>query len=117
MARILIVEDMALIAFGIQDMLEELGHKVVGIAGTVTTAIESVDALAPPPDAVLLDANLRGDSAKPVAEHLRDIDVPFLIASGYGEEALGRVGRNEPHLHKPFTKEQLNCSLNKLLAD
>ncbi len=116
MARILIVEDMAIIALDLQDTVEELGHEVVGVASSVDDALAKIEEIAPAPDVVMLDANLRGLSAAPVAESLRGRAIPFVICSGYGDEILQSVGTDEPRLAKPFGKSQLEQEIAKLTA-
>jgi CheY-like chemotaxis protein len=80
--RILVVEDEALVAFMVADMLEEVGVVVVGPAGTVEEglALVSSETL----DGALLDVNLRGERIEPVAEALEALGVPFVFATGYG---------------------------------
>lgn len=104
--RILIVEDEAVIAMLIEDVLASAGARVVGLAATVAEAIRAVER--DRPDAVTLDGNLRDELSGPVAARLRELSVPFLLVTGYVDRAqadpeLARA----PCLEKPFTATSL----------
>jgi two-component system cell cycle sensor histidine kinase/response regulator CckA len=58
-ARILIVEDQARIALGLQRQLISLGHQVVGIAGNARDALKDASDLKP--DLIFMDIGLEGD--------------------------------------------------------
>ena len=58
-ALILVVEDEALVAIMVQDMLEELGFAVLGPAGTVAAAFHLLKGAVPA--AAVLDCNLGQD--------------------------------------------------------
>ncbi len=117
MARILIVEDMALLAMELQDMVEDLGHEVVGVVGSVDTAIDALNEGTLCPEAVMLDADLRGVSSAPVARLLRERQIPFAVASGFGADALGSLIVDEPRLSKPIDKAQLDRVLGALTGN
>ncbi len=84
--RVLVVEDETLIAVLIEETLRDLGCVVVGPVSTLAAALRlaSDDAL----DASILDVTIRGGKVYPVAERLLARDIPFVLASGYGEWAL-----------------------------
>ena len=104
--RILIVEDEAMIAMLIEDVLASAGARVVGLAATVEEAISAVER--DRPDAVTLDGNLRDRLSGPVAARLRELAVPFLLVTGYVDRALAdpELAR-APCLEKPFTATSL----------
>ena len=58
-ARILIVEDDAVLAVHLEEMLAQMGYQVTGLAATGNNAIQS--ALEQSPDVILMDIRLRGD--------------------------------------------------------
>src|SRR4051794_39554580 len=80
---VLVVEDEMLVAMELECVLRERGCAVVGPAATVTRALALIDEGRP--DAAVLDLNLSGRSALPVAAALNGRDVPFLVVSGYSE--------------------------------
>ncbi len=58
-----------------------MGYAVLGPVGTVDDALRILDETRP--DVVSLDLNLRGQSSIPVAEKLRELEVPFIVTSAY----------------------------------
>ncbi len=79
-ARILIIEDEAMIAFGIEQTLLADGFEIAGIAARLPAALEMIDRGAF--DGAILDTNLAGVSAGPAAAALKSSGRPFIIASG-----------------------------------
>ena len=108
---ILIIEDETLIAMDLEDTLEDIGHSVVGIAASPRQALFLLDRHRPEIDAVLLDANLGGVSALPIARRLREIDVPFVITSGYEQHELLREGFDAPWVSKPYGSAEIGEAL------
>jgi CheY-like chemotaxis protein len=102
--RILVVEDEALIAVMVEDMLTELGSTVVGPAATIeqALALARTEAI----DGAVLDVNVRGERIDPVAEALAGRGVPMLFATGYGEVRLAS-GAPVTVIDKPYTQEKL----------
>jgi two-component SAPR family response regulator len=103
--RILVVEDEALIAVMVEDMLVEMGGEVVGPAATIDDAL----ALAQREilDVAVLDVNVRGRRIDPVAEALMARGVPVLFATGYGEVRLAS-GAPVTVIDKPYTQDKLS---------
>ena len=112
--RILVVEDETMIALLIEDMLETLGCVVVGPTGRLEEAIRLAREEAF--DAAILDVTIRGGQSFPVAEILRERDIPFVLASGYGEWALPEAFRGNTRLQKPFTDAEFEGALNAVCA-
>jgi CheY-like chemotaxis protein len=110
--RVLIVEDDWLISETIADQLGELNLKVVGIAATVS---EALDFLATEEiDAVLLDMKLHERFAGEVADELQRQGVPFLFVTGYAK-ALDPRYDGVPILRKPFDMSELQAALADIL--
>ena len=113
-ARVLVVEDDMLIALDIVEMLSRSGHEVIGPASGVA---EALDILADQPvDAAILDANLGGAMATAIAERLDALQVPFIVATGYGTLPGGGFVGQPLMLSKPFTTEELRNALAAALA-
>lgn len=112
--RVLIVEDEPLIAADIELVLAEEGHDVVATAATIEQALAfaSGDHV----DAVVLDANLAGRSAEPVAQFLLERNVPFVGISGYSRDQRPPSFANAPFLSKPFRPSLLISALSDLVA-
>jgi DNA-binding response OmpR family regulator len=107
--RVLIVEDRYLLASELAREVERLGGQVVGPARTLGQAAELVGR--EPVQAVLLDINLDGELAFPLAEALADREVPFLFLTGYDADILPDVWRAWPRLAKPVDPRQLEAAL------
>ena len=113
--KLIVIEDEALIALELEWMLQDLGHRVLAVGATVDQALALLEMHAGEADVVLLDANLRGASAVPVAEALKERGVPFILASGYEREELERFGFREGRVvGKPYSAEDLATALSAL---
>jgi two-component system, response regulator PdtaR len=114
--RILVVEDEFLIAMELEQTLRRAGYQVVGPAASLATALELLRQVRP--DAAVLDVNLAGEYVTPVAEVLRAMTVPFVLASGYGAADLSdeEVLRDAVNLGKPTRAQRLLCELSRLLG-
>lgn len=112
--RILIVEDEMLVAMNLEDMLLDLGHEVAGIASRVEPALSL--AAEGQFDLALLDVNLAGSQSFPVAKILRDRNIPFLFATGYGIKGIIEEFRSYPVLQKPFRAVDLEQALERAVG-
>jgi CheY-like chemotaxis protein len=110
--RIMIVEDEMLVAMELEALLEEEGCFVVGPAPTTARALALLDDGLP--DAAILDVNLNGQTAAPVAAVLREQGVPFLLATGYSQSLQPEL-RDAPRVSKPVDHGQLVRALTRLL--
>jgi CheY-like chemotaxis protein len=113
--RVLVVEDEGPIALMIEDMLEDMGCVVAGAAASVADALKRVEDGGF--DFVLLDVNLRGESAAKVADVLAAKNVPFAFASGYGKSGVAAHLQDRPVLQKPFVSGDLERILRATLLD
>ena len=114
--RVLLVEDEAMIAMLLEDMLADLGCLVVGPAYAINEAMEfaaSAEAI----DVAILDVNLAGKPVFEVADALRARKVPLIFSTGYGEHGLRSEDKGSPVLGKPFRAEELASALKKALTN
>lgn len=109
--RVLVVEDEFLIALDLLAILDDLGCLALGPAPTVEEALRML--ATDPPDAALLDLNLRGTRATPVAEALAASGVPFATATAY-TDLFEPVFDGVPAVAKPFTPERVRDALLRL---
>ena len=107
--RVLVVEDEATISMWMEDVLDELGCKVVATASRLDVAMEKARTVEV--DVALLDVNLVGQVSYPVAEILRARNIPFVFATGYGSAGLPAGLEDTPVLSKPFLRDQLAAAL------
>jgi CheY-like chemotaxis protein len=108
------VEDDFLIAEDLHELIERDGGQVAGTAVTSEQALAMVETKAI--DVALLDILLSGGKSGAVAHALRRRGVPFVVATGYGQEAIPEEMRDAPILHKPFSRKDLVDRLRRSLA-
>lgn len=112
---ILIVEDEPLIAMMLEDFLDSLGHKVVGIAETVEDAMARIDEGGF--DIAIVDVHLKhGEHVWPVADRLSDEGLPFVLATGGHIEPPPAKHAAAPVLSKPYTIDAINPVLEEAAA-
>jgi len=103
--RILLVEDETLIAMVMEQTLREFDLDVVGPFGTVHEALEAIEYEAL--DAAILDINLGGEMAYPIARLLQGRKVPFVFMTGYGSETIAAPFSSVQVFQKPLERELL----------
>ena len=111
--RILLVEDEAMIAMLVEDMLLDSGASVIGPAGGVKdalAAISSNEAI----DGALLDVNLGGEQSFEVADALTGRGIPFIFVTGYGGAGVRERYPDAQTLQKPFVTSDLEEALATL---
>jgi CheY-like chemotaxis protein len=99
---ILVVDDESLIAMLLEDMLLDLGCKVVGPAAGVASAMALIEANERRLDGAFLDVNLRGEAVYPVADELQRHCIPFVFVTGYAGQGIDPNYSRISSLPKPF---------------
>jgi ActR/RegA family two-component response regulator len=112
--RILVVEDDYFWADELGGGLSRAGALVLGPTGTVASALELL-APAPGLDAAVIDMNLRGERADPVADRLLALRVPVLLVTGYECSSLTETHAGLPCLEKPVALDAVFGALSRLL--
>ena len=112
--RVLVVEDEALVAILIENLLEDCDCTIVGPCGTVDSAL--LAARTETFDLAVLDVNLNGLRVYPVAELLSDRNIPFVFLSGYGDEAIPSGRDTWKVCAKPFKINDLVAMLQDAVA-
>jgi len=107
--RILLIEDEVVIAMTAEDMLEEIGCKVVAQAANFDDAMQC--ALAGDFDLALVDINLNGVMSLPVAKVLREAGKPFIFTTGYGNVGLETDFSDATVVTKPYTMRTLSQAI------
>jgi CheY-like chemotaxis protein len=87
-ARVLIIEDEPIIAMDLQQLVENAGHEVVGLAASEDEAVAIAEAERP--TLVLADVNLGagGDGASAVSRILARHSAPVIFVTAYPERLL-----------------------------
>lgn len=112
--RVLVIEDDALIAMLLAEVLKGMGHDVCATAATETEAV--IAAARHSPDLMIVDAGLgRGSGVAAVEEILRAGPIAHLFLSG----DAGRVQTLKPDavvVRKPFRQAELARAIDAALA-
>src|SRR5271165_837819 len=111
--RILVVEDELMIRMLLEDMLTELGYTITVAATRLDEALDA--ARNADFDIAILDVNINGEPISPVADALAARRMPFVFATGYGEQGLPDIYRDRPTLKKPFQLDSLKHVLRSAL--
>jgi CheY-like chemotaxis protein len=114
-ATILVVDDDPLIATSTIDMLEDLGHTVIGVNSGVQ-ALEIING-GERLDLLMTDQAMPGMTGIQLAEIARRTrpDLPVLLATGYTDLPAGMLA-SLPRLSKPYRQAQLQAEIEKLLS-
>ena len=84
--KIIIVEDESLIAEMLKLMLEDMGHKVIGVVHTFLSGQLVIELGGY--DLAILDINLHGKmEGIELAQELRELRVPFMFLTSYADKA------------------------------
>lgn len=98
----MLVEDSLIITMDAEDLLIQMGAARVVTAATIVQALEQISrerlSLA------VLDFNLGHENSLPIADRLKAEGVPFLFATGYGEQLrLPAAHVGTAVIQKPYT--------------
>ena len=111
---VLLVEDSLIIALDAEDLLVRLGATSVHTEPSALGAIAAIEMKRP--DLAILDINLGDHDSVPIANRLNEVGVPFMFATGYGEQSqLPDQHKSRPVLQKPYTLASLSRRLGELL--
>lgn len=111
---ILVVEDEYFIADDLIRLLRSEGAEIVGPLSEVGEGVR-VAGSARRIDAAVLDINLHGDAAYPVADALRERGVPFVFATGYADGLIPAAYGEVPRIEKPYDSQVLARTLADLM--
>ena len=111
---IMIVEDEPLIAMMLEDFLDSLGHEVLETCETVSSALHCLKSQKP--DLAILDVNVAGEAVWPVAARLRELGIPFALATGGHVDAPPSDFVDTPTLAKPYTIDRVGPVIDEAMA-
>lgn len=112
--KVLIVEDDPMISESLSDIIQVLGHEVVGIADNAVKAIELCSEKEP--QIALLDIQIGGDiDGVDLAEMINDeFDIPFIFTTAFADNnTITRARERGPfgYLVKPYGVKDLNAAI------
>ena len=112
---VLLVEDEAMIALDMEQTLTAAGLRVLGPAASVNSALRLI--ARERPDAAILDLDLGGELVTPVARTLRDLGVPFVLATAHNHLRGGEAEfSGVENLGKPVASVRCVKVLGEMLA-
>lgn len=112
----LLVEDSLIIALDAEDILARLGAESVTVHATTEGALDYLESGRP--SIAVLDINLGDRTSFPIADRLLELGIPFIFASGYGEQAALPMEHRSRHVvQKPYTLENVARALAELLNE
>ena len=112
---VLLVEDSLIIALDAEDIVGRLGAATVSTAATIEGALDLIEETRP--SVAMLDINLGDSTSFAIADRLASLDVPFLFATGYGEQAqLPPQHRGRTVVQKPYMLENVARAMDELLG-
>jgi PAS domain S-box-containing protein len=117
-ARILIVEDEAIIAMEVESQLQSLGYEVTSIVDTGEKAIKKAET--DKPDLILMDIRIKGEmDGIDTAEAIRSrFGIPVIFSTAYlDEERIERVKITMPfgYVLKPIQERDLRVTIEMAL--
>jgi len=113
--RILVVEDEYLIAVSLSDQLEGVGSIVIGPVPSVEKAMKAIESDSNI-EAAILDVNLGGSMAYPVADALMARNIPFVFTSGYEDSDLRNRYPQVRNCLKPYLFPEMERALANALS-
>lgn len=114
--KMLIVEDEAMVAMLVEDMLSNLGCEVVDIVASVEQGLLLLASAGIGIEAAILDVNLGGEKVFPIADALVKLGIPFVFATGYGRAGIEPRFSDRPVLNKPFGQAAVAAVLAEAVA-
>ena len=109
------MEDEYLLADELATELSDKGATVLGPVPSVGYALALLEAHSPPLDGAILDVNLGGETAFPVADVLIGRGVPLIFTTGYDASALPERFAHIPRCEKPINIGRITTALGKAI--
>jgi PAS domain S-box-containing protein len=118
-ARILIVEDEAIVAEDLENLIIDFGYEIVGSVVGADDAIQQ--AIEHKPDLILMDIVLKGNkNGIDAANEIKDmLKIPIIFLTAYSDLKLIEEAKNtEPYafIVKPFQDKQVIASIEMALS-
>jgi len=112
--RILVIEDVRIIADYLADLLQDFGCTVVGPFPDLAHARSAIahETI----DGAVLDQQLSAETSTSLASILREKGVPFLYVTGFAAEFQDPRFPPAPILEKPFTPRELHDAVLRMLG-
>ena len=106
---VLVVEDEALVALDLEEMLYEIGFGEVVVCNSVDTAASTLDER--DFEFAVFDLNLDGETSLPLIETVMTLDTQIVVASGYDAKSVPLPDPDIARLTKPYGVGDLRRAL------
>jgi DNA-binding response OmpR family regulator len=113
--RVFLAEDEFPVLQLIEDMIEELGCRIAGSVTNISAALEAAETT--DADIAILDVNLRGQNAFPVAAILKRRGIPILFSTGYGPAGLDAEWKDFDVIQKPFPLDIFRSAIERTMRE
>jgi DNA-binding NtrC family response regulator len=107
-----VVEEEFFLALDLESELRAQGAGVVGLIGDLPQAKRCIEQLTF--DVAVIDINLRGEDAYPVADELARRQIPFVFTTGYNASAIPTRFQDVSHWEKPFAMQEFSKDIARL---
>ncbi len=115
-ARILVAEDERIVGFDLCETVEEAGFEVAGPHSDISSAMLSFQKNKP--DLAILDVQLDDGIVYPLAQKLRDEDVPIIFHSGqFNRDEMEERFPEATTLLKPCPPNEMLRTVVRILED
>jgi two-component SAPR family response regulator len=112
--RVLVVEDEYMLAIELREELIAAGAAVLGPVGRSHLAMELIE-VEPHIDGAILDINLGGENAYPLADLLVARAVPLVFITGYDASVLPSRFADVPNCEKPFDMARVTRAIGRII--
>lgn len=114
--RVLVLDDEIFVAMEIGDLVESLGHEVVGPVTTIEDARDVVSRASV--DLGILDVNLgRGVTSEEVARRLHEQGVPVMFVTATDPREIGYARAEDPIIPKPLSRGAVAKAINRVVGE
>jgi CheY-like chemotaxis protein len=120
--RVLVVEDDALLAWELQELLSDRGYQVIGPISRLPILLRHLQQVLPQGtgdasiDAAILDVTIEGGLVFPAADLLAQANVPFAFVSGHARQMLPEAHRERLLLNKPISPNDILDTVARLIG-
>ena len=114
--KVLVLEDHYLLAADLSLGLQRAGLEVIGPLSTLDEAL-ALAGSAEPPDAAVLDLQLHGEMAYPVADVLLSRGIPFAFVTGYDDQFIADRYSGVCRWQKPCDADAIGAVVSRLLRE
>jgi CheY-like chemotaxis protein len=112
---VLILEDEPLVSMMTEDMVTDLGGRVVGPFSRLDALVRHMETGAAC-DLALLDINVNGERSTTIAGMLIERNIPIIFCTGYDDAGIAEEWREVPRLRKPFSDADLMRATSEALG-